>query len=135
MNQKHRHHRGTTLVECIVAASVLSIALGTVATAVVRIGRIWTDSAHYRIALQEVSNHLESLTQLPADQVPASLASLTVSPEVNQLLVNSQLSGELVQDEFGERIKLELTWNDGRPVRPVRLTAWLAGAQLAEEQE
>lgn len=118
--------RGTTLLECIVAASILSVAIGTVTMAVFRIGRIWTDTGHYRIALQEVSNHLESLTQLPPDQVQTAIESLAVSPAVAHSLVDATLSGDLVKDEFGDRVKLELSWGDGRTTRPVRMTAWLA---------
>jgi hypothetical protein len=117
--------RGTTLVECIVAASILSVAIGTVTMAVFRIGRIWTDTGHYRIALQEVSNQLESLTQLPPDQVQSAIASLAVSPAVGRSLVDAKLSGELVQDEFGDRVKLTLNLGDGRVVRPIHMTAWL----------
>lgn len=134
MKTNTRLHRGTTLVECIVAASVLTVAIGTVTTAVVRISRIWTDTAHYRIALQEVSNHLETLTQLPADQVQAAIESLTVSPEVSRSLVDAKWSGELVQDAFGERVKLELSWQDGRPVRPVRMTAWLVEPPTEDDE-
>ena len=118
--------RGTTLLECIVAASILSVAIGTVTMAVFRIGRIWTDTGHYRIALQEVSNHLESLTQLPPDQIQPAIDSLAISPAVGRSLVDAKLGGELVQDEFGDRVKLELSWGDGRSTRPSRMTAWLA---------
>ena len=118
--------RGTTLVECIVAASILSVAIGTVTMAVFRIGRIWTDTGHYRIALQEVSNQLESLTQLPPDQVQTAIDSLAVSPAVGRSLVDAKFSGELIQDEFGDRIKLALTWGDDRSNRPIHMTAWLA---------
>jgi hypothetical protein len=118
--------RGTTLIECIVAASILSVAIGTVTMAVFRIGRIWTDTGHYRIALQEVSNHLESLTQLPPDQVQTAIDSLVVSSEVAQSLVDAKFSGELIQDDLGDRVKLSLTWGDGRMTRPIHMTAWLA---------
>lgn len=122
------------MVECIVAASILSVALGTVTTAVFRIGRIWTDAAHYRIALQEVSNHLESLTQLPPEQVQPAIDSLAVSTAVGRSLVDAKLSGELLQDEFGDRVKLELSWDGGRPTRPIRMMAWLTGARTEDDE-
>ncbi len=134
MNNRNQPRRGTTLVECIVAASILSVAIGTVTTAVFRIGRIWTDTAHYRIALQEVSNHLESLTQLPPDQVQPAIDSLTVSSTVGRSLVDAKLSGELIQDEFGDRVKLELIWPSERAIRPIRLTAWLTESSAEDDQ-
>jgi hypothetical protein len=121
-----KQRRGTTLVECIVAASILSVAIATVTMAVFRIGRIWTDTGHYRIAMQEVSNHLESLTQLPPDQVQTAIDSLAVSSDVARSLVDAKFNGELIQDEFGDRVKLALTWGDRRKTRPIHMTAWLA---------
>lgn len=126
MRRIQKPRRGTTLLECIVAASILSIAIATVTMAVFRIGRIWTDTGHYRIAMQEVSNHLESLTQLPPDQVQIAIDSLAVSSDVARSLVDAKFNGELIQDEFGDRVKLALTWGDGRTTRPIRMTAWLA---------
>jgi hypothetical protein len=123
---KPKLRRGTTLLECIVAASILSVAMGTVTMAVFRIGRIWTDTGHYRIALQEVSNHLEALSQLPPDQIQTAIDSLALSPAVGRSLVDAKFSGELIQDEFGDRVKLALTWGDERKTRPIQMTAWLA---------
>jgi Tfp pilus assembly protein PilV len=118
--------RGTTLIECMVAASILTVAIATVTMAVFRIGRIWTDTGHYRIALQEVSNQLETLTQLPPDQAKTAIDSLVVSSDVARSLVDAKFSGELIQDEFGDRVKLALTWGDDRSNRPIHMTAWLA---------
>ena len=127
-----KNRRGTTLLECIVAASILSVALGTVTMAVFRIGRIWTDTGHYRIALQEVSNQLETLTQLPPEQLQTAIDSLAVSPTVQRTLVDVKLSGEVIQDQFGDRVKLQLTWGDGKTSRPIRMTAWLAEPMTKE---
>ena len=126
MTHANLPRRGTTLLECIVAASILSIAIGTVTMAVFRIGRIWTDTGHYRIALQEVSNHLESLTQLPPDQVQSAIDAMVVSSEVAQSLVDAKFRGELIQDDQGDRVNLSLTWGDERTTRPIHMTAWLA---------
>lgn len=132
MKRISKNRRGTTLLECIVAASILSVALGTVTMAVFRIGRIWTDTGHYRIALQEVSNQLETLTQLPPEQLQTAIDSLAVSPTVQRTLVDVKLSGEVIQDQFGDRVKLQLTWGDGKTSRPIRMTAWLAEPMTKE---
>lgn len=129
MNKIRSKRHGTTLVECIVAASALSVAIATVTMGVFRIGRIWTDTAHYRIALQEVSNHLETLTTLPPDQVQPAIDAIAISPDVARSLDNAKLGGRLVQDSFGDRVRLELTWQDGRAIRPIRLEAWLIDSQ------
>lgn len=134
MKKTNLPRRGTTLMECIVAASILSVAIGTVTTAVFRIGRIWTDTGHYRIALQEVSNHLEALTQLPREQVQPAIDALTISSAVGRSLVGAKLSGELVEDEFGDRVNLELSWRDEQSIRPVRTTAWLTESRTEGDQ-
>jgi len=126
MRQTPFDRHGTTLVECVVAASILSVAIGTVTTCVFRVSNIWTDTGHHRIAVQEVSNHLEVLTQLPVAEIQAAIDSLTVSDAVGRSLANATLTGELLNDEFGERVRLELRWQSSRPVRPIRMTAWLA---------
>jgi hypothetical protein len=129
--KKPRH--GTTLVECIVAASILSVAIGTVTMAVGRISRIWADTRQYRIALHEVSNHLETLTQLPPDQVQTAIDSLDLSPTVERSLVDAKFRGELIQDDFGNRVTLALTWSDGRATRPIHMTAWLLEPRAKEK--
>jgi hypothetical protein len=134
MKKIHKNRCGTTLLECIVAASILSVAIGTVTMAVFRIGRIWTGTGHYRIALQEVSNQLESLTQMPPDQVRTAIDSLAVSPAVERSLIDAKLSGELIQDDFGDRVKLQLSWGDGRTTRPIHMTAWLADPMVENTQ-
>jgi hypothetical protein len=132
MSNGKSKRRGTTLVECIVAASVLSVALATVTMGVFRIGRLWTDTAHYRIALQEVSNHLETLTTLPPDQVQPAIDAIAISPEVARSLDGAKLGGQLVQDNFGARVRLEMTWQEGRAIRPIRLEAWLIDSQTED---
>lgn len=116
---------GTTVIECIVAASILLVVMSTVTTFVFRVGRIWMDISHQRIAIHELSNQLEAITLLPADQVPDALAAMTPSPGASRSLADAEFSGELLQDEIGARVRLQLSWQASRPVRPVVLTGWL----------
>lgn len=124
--------RGTTMVECIIAASALSVAIGTVTMGVFRIGRIWTDTAHYRIALQEVSNQLEVLTNLPPDEVQPAIDALVVSPDVARSLDGARLSGQLLQDGFGDRVRLGITWQAGHAMRPIQIEGWLIQSSTEE---
>ncbi len=121
---------GVSLLECIVAATVLTTVLSVVTSVVFRVGRLWTDTAHQRLAIQEVSNQLEILSQLSPTELSAALEDLQVSSAIRQSLYDAKLVGVVKQDEFGDRVELELTYPAGRPVR---LTAWLDVQTAARE--
>jgi len=119
------NRRGTTMLECVVAAGILVVAISTVTSLAFRVGRIWMDVARQRIAMNELSNQLEIITLLSVEEVPEAIDSLNPSPAATSSLVEPELSGELIQDELGDRIRLQLTWKASGPVHPVELTGWL----------
>lgn len=123
--------RGVTIIECVVAASILLVAMSTVTTMTFRVGRLWIDVAHQRIAMNELTNTLESITVLPSDQINEALANLTPSPEASVSLDQPKLSGERVRDEFGDRIVLTLSWRSVHPIRPARLVGWMAAGEVS----
>ncbi|TWT75409.1 hypothetical protein [Allorhodopirellula solitaria] len=124
---RHRRDRrqGITMIECVVAASILLVAMSTVTTMAVRVGRLWSDVAHQRIAMSELTNTLESITKLPADEIDEALKELMPSSAVAASLDRAELTGERIEDEFGERIVLTLSWKAAHPIRPARLVGWI----------
>ena len=74
--------RGYTMTDLVVAATLLVGIMSFVAPLAVRSGRLWQDSRHYRLALDELSNQLERLTSLDEGERDAALAELSVSPQV-----------------------------------------------------
>lgn len=127
-----RHRRqGVTIIECVVAASILLVAMSTVTTMSFRVGCLWIDVGHQRIAMNELTNSLESITELPTEQIDEALASLTPSPEAEASLDQPKLTGERVRDEFGDRIVLSLTWRSPHPIRPARLVGWIESDEVS----
>ena len=61
----HRRSRlGTTMVEVIVALTLLTTTLSVAAPLVVRHGWLLASQRHYRMALDEVSNQMERLSTM-----------------------------------------------------------------------
>jgi prepilin-type N-terminal cleavage/methylation domain-containing protein len=117
--------RGFSLIELIVAATLLIGAMSIVAPLAVRSARLQQDSQHYQLALDELSNQLERLTGLDADALETALAKLTPSPTVRDVLPHPVLSAETIVDDDGRRLVLQLQWDRVGPARPLTLVAWL----------
>jgi hypothetical protein len=136
------HRRpGTSTLEVIVAFTLLSGVLGALAPLVVKHRRLLTAQRDYRLALDEVSNQLERLTALPEGEISAALQSLKPSEFAVAKLPGAALRGELESIDYGQRLRLELTWDEPqRRGAPVSLAAWIvpqadirAGARARSE--
>lgn len=119
------------MIECVVAASILIVAMGTVTTLSYRLNRVWIDVAHQRIAMNELSNTAETLSELPREQWDAAISNLKPSTAALTTLDQPELSGERITDSLGDRVVLRLTWRSAHPIRPVRLTAWLSPLEVS----
>jgi hypothetical protein len=137
MNRKHPHlkplpkakgmkRRGTTAFEIIVSFTLLSSVLAFATPLVVRHTRLLAAQRHYRLALDELSNQLERLSALPADELPAAVEQLAASDFVAERLPGAELRGQLEAADIGQRLTLRLTWDEPqRREAPLRLTAWI----------
>ena len=127
-----RHRRsGVTMIECVVAASVLLVAMGTVTTMSFRVGRLWMDVGNQRIAMSELTNTLELITELPRDEIDQALANLIPSPTAEARFDQPELIAERVRDEFGDRVILSLSWNAAYPIRAVQLVGWIETEEIS----
>ena len=125
---------GFAMLELIVAAVLLTALLACLTPLAVSAGRLWQDSQRSRLALDELSNQLETLTQLNAAEAKLALSALMVSEQVAARLPNAQLSGEILFDEDGPRISLTLRWDRVGPAKSMNLVGWLA-SDSAEKEE
>jgi hypothetical protein len=117
----------TSTLEVIVACTLMSSVLTVFTPLVVKHRRLLAAQRDYRLALDEVSNQLERLVALSEDDLPAALAQLKPSEFAAARLPGAELRGELSNIDFGQRLKLELTWDEPqRRERPVSLAAWLS---------
>lgn len=123
--QKRNFRSGYTMTDLVVGATLLIGLMSFVAPLSVRTGRLWQDSRHYRLALDELSNQLELLTRLDETERVAALENLSVSPQVSSRLPNPVLHAKTIEDEDGTRLVLQLQWDRIGPAGPVTLVAWI----------
>ena len=130
-----RHRRGFTLIESVVAASLLLVVMTFVSSLVFRIDEVWKDVGHKRIAMNELSNQLEVLSLLRQDQVVDAIATMEPSIETTRTLTGAQLTGELIDDQWGSRIVLHVDWQRKHPGKPITMSAWLVDTDAAEVEK
>ena len=117
--------RGLMITELIVAATLLITALSLVVTLSFRTGKLWQDSRHYKLAVEELTNQLERLTVLDETELDAALAELETSETIQSALPNPRLSGTKLSDENGPRVILEIQWDRIGQAEPLTLVGWL----------
>lgn len=124
--QRRRRRFGTSSLELLVAFTLISGALAMAAPLVVAHGKLLKSQRDYRLALDELSNQLEGLTALPAAEVPQALAQIAPTEFTASKLHDVKLRGQLEATDLGQRVTLELWWDEpNRHAAPVRLAAWL----------
>ncbi|TWT95030.1 hypothetical protein [Neorhodopirellula pilleata] len=116
---------GTTVIECVVAASVLMVAMGTVTTMAFRASRMWSEVGHQRIAMNELANQIERITDAAPDEIDQLISNLQPSQMAQENLDQPTITATRVRDSLGDRVDMELTWRSAYPVAPVRLTGWV----------
>lgn len=130
------HRDGTTLIELLVAFTLLTALLGAALPLIVRHQQLLASARTYRLALDELSNQLETLAALDSEQLPAALEALAPPPFATERLPGAELNAVL--DDAGDqpRLTLSLTWDEpGRRDKPLTLVAWLdPPIQPLEEQ-
>lgn len=118
--------RGTTMIELMIACSLLATLILVVVPSVIRIRQVQRTMRHDRIATDELSNQLERLTQLTYLQIKAEISELTASEFATNGLPNPKLRGEIKESEFGYQIALEISWDSpGRTAVPLRMATWI----------
>lgn len=124
--RRGRPSSGTSVLEIIVACTLLGGVFAAAMPLMVLHGRLLSEHRDHQRALEELSNQLERLTALPAAELPPALEPLAPSAFAAAELPDAVLRGRLEPAEPGQRLTLELTWHAaGRTVQPVRLAAWI----------
>ena len=116
---------GFTMIEAVVSAGLLMVVMSFVVQMTFRIDGVWGDTHHHRIAIQELSNQLDRLTRLSVEEIQTELQQLQPSEAIHETLHEATISGELVKDEFGQRVALQLNWDKRQPGKPMEMSAWL----------
>lgn len=131
-----KHRRGATITEFIVACSLLGSLMLLVVPSAVRLGRLQHTIRHDRIAMDEITNQLDRLTQLPLNELKQELDSLTPSEFATSGLPDPNLSGTLQSLGDGYRLALEISWNrPGRQAKPLTMATWIYPASTEPQEE
>ena len=125
-NRNHVTRRGSAITELIVAATLLITGLSLLGTVAFRTGKLWQDTRHYQLAMDELTNQLEWLTSLDVSEIDEQLAELTVSTAVEDDLPFAKLSGRKLSDDNGTRVLLEIEWDRLCSSEPLTLVGWLS---------
>ena len=128
--------RGGTLVEFVVACSLLASLMLLLVPSAIRIGRVQRMSRHDRIAMDEVTNQLDRLSQLPLSDIEQELDTLTPSDFASAGLPNPKLRGTLDEAAEGYRLALHISWDSpGRNTAPLSMAIWLFPVPAIESIE
>lgn len=78
-----------------------------------------------RLAVEELANQAERLQATPPGKWNDAIAALQPSPLTIRRLPNVRLAARQSTTSLGERVILEIRWNDpGRQQHPLRLAVW-----------
>src|SRR5215212_289210 len=121
---------GTSVLEVLVAFTLLTSVLSLSLPLIVRHGRLLIAQQHYRLALDELSNQLDRLTGMPADDVPQAIKQVSVSQVTAAHLVGAKLSAELKPADIGQSVLLRLTWNEAQE-QSATMAGWILPARPA----
>jgi len=135
MNRRSIKSRsGISLIEVVVAATLVLSIIGLVTPLTVRVGRIWQTTRQYRLAFHELANQMEFLTNQGLAECEAALPNLKPSAIVTESLPDAQLRGEIVRDQDGTRLVLKLDWERDAKSVPLSLVGWLDTEPVVSEQ-
>lgn len=120
-----KSHPGVTLVELIVAATLVVSGLTVIGKLSVSTGRMWQQTRFEQFALEELSNQLEHLLALPAEQRDVALSQIVPSDLAISRLPDPVITSRLLGDQAGQRIELQISWNRVGPSKPMSLVGWI----------
>ena len=126
--------RGFTVTEILVAAVLLMTVMSLVGTVCHRVNRIWFDVDHHRVAVSELSNHLEELTAMTLDQATAAAKTIEPSSECQRSLMSPEITGEITKDQLGSRVVLQINWARPIAANPIEMSGWIIPRQEESEE-
>lgn len=116
---------GLTLVETMVACSLLTAVLVVFAPMVRRNHELQRDLVAHRLAWEELCNQMEQLHTVPLPELESSVNRVSPSAKIVERLPGVVLRGNWSESLGGQRIELQVNW--GQPNQrgvPLSLVAW-----------
>ena len=96
-----------TSTELVVACSLLVAATSAIATLAVKTTRLWQDSRHQQIAIDELSSELDRLSALDSSERLAAMKNLTPSKILQDISPSVTLSASW-EDDSKSAIQLQV---------------------------
>lgn len=132
-NQSRRSftsRRGINTFEALAALSLLAATISGASVVAVRQMRLLESGRQYRLAVDEVTNQLEALAALPADERDAAIAACEPSEFAQARLAQPQLTATTESVDDGERLEVTLNWSSQAGVQHrVMLFTWCAAEE------
>ena len=111
-----------TVLESLVALSLLGVALSVAAQFSVRHNHLLTDLRTHRLAIEQLTDELDRLARLPSDERAAAVEKLNDS--------DSRVTAALQPEATGVRIVVAYEWPAAEHTKPrLSLTGWAYDAQ------
>jgi prepilin-type N-terminal cleavage/methylation domain-containing protein len=122
--------RGFTLMEVVIAASMLAMLLAASVQMLRAISLHQRATERRAVALEGVQAVADQVANIPWKQLTAENAQKVTLPKpLDEFLPGAKLSVSLDEAKTpveSKRVHIDLTWNgpDGQPVAPIQLTSW-----------
>jgi type II secretory pathway pseudopilin PulG len=124
-----RHRVGFTLVETLVALSLLLAALATTVPLLLRHARLLAESRREAVAIEGLANAAARLAAATIADRDAWLAAPEPGAVLREALPGARLEAARSATRLGDRVVLRLFWSDpGRHAHPLTLAVWLPPA-------
>lgn len=123
--------RGFTLIEVMVAGTLLGAVMLTVTPLLGWVARERHAAEQREVAVQEVANILERVTARNWEEITsAAVSGVKLAPESASFLDDAELRIEITENEqqpLSKQVSVSLQWKDRfqNSVAPVRVTTWV----------
>jgi len=127
---------GISSLELLVAGVLISAAMATTLPLFIQHQRMIVMTGRERLAVEELANQAERLRATPAAQWSKVISTLQPSAVAVHRLPGVRLSASQSSTALGERVVLEIAWNDpGRQDHPLTLAVWrpLSGMEASPQ--
>ncbi|MEL7499132.1 MAG: hypothetical protein AAFN77_16110 [Planctomycetota bacterium] len=121
-------------IELIVTGVVMITVMSVASAICMRTNLVWKDIRYQRVAVQELSNHLDQLTRLTADEANSELESLQPSAWCERTLHEVKLTSSTQTDAIGTRLELVISWKDRFGRHDTQLSGWIVTPVDVDEE-
>ncbi|WP_372717530.1 hypothetical protein [Novipirellula sp.] len=109
----------------MVTATLVVSGVGMVAPLTVRCGRLWQQTRHRQMALDELTNHMERLIALPTEELEKQAGAVAMSDAARTLLPDAVMEAAVVRSDNESQLHLSIDWKRVGNPEPLTLVGWI----------